>query len=256
TASEDTKVNEDLIIKSAQAHDQTDNVKPFKREWVWRNIILMLIVHLSATNGFFLAIYTVSWKTFLFTYFLTLCCSFGIQVGAHRLWCHRTFKAKLPLQIMLMIFDTLALENDIYEWSRDHRVHHKYSDTDADPHNSKNGFFFSHIGWLLSRKHPEVMAKGKTINMSDLDKDPVIQFQRSFYIPLVILIWGVLPTYLPHYLWGETIWNSWFTCVMFRYAVVLNITWCVNSAAHLWGMKPYDKSIVPVETTIKNYLFG
>lgn len=44
----------------------------------------------------------------------------------------------------------------MYVWVRDHRQHHKYSDTDADPHNASRGFFFSHIGWLMSKKHPLV----------------------------------------------------------------------------------------------------
>lgn len=55
----------------------------------------------------------------------------------------------------------MALQNDIYEWSRDHRVHHKFSETNADPHNANRGFFFSHMGWLLLKKHNDVKQKGK-----------------------------------------------------------------------------------------------
>lgn len=62
---------------------------------------------------------------------------------------------------------------------RDHRVHHKFTDTDADPHNSKRGFFFSHMGWLCCRKHPDVTKFGSKIDMSDLEDDKVIQFQRK-----------------------------------------------------------------------------
>jgi len=69
--------------------------------------------------------------------------------------------------------------NDIIEWSRDHRTHHKFSETDADPHNAKRGFFFSHVGWLLCRKHPDVIEKGKCIKIEDLLADPVLQFQRK-----------------------------------------------------------------------------
>jgi len=136
-----------------------------------------------------------------------------------------------------MILQTMALQNDIYEWSRDHRVHHKYSDTDADPHNSKRGFFFSHIGWLLCKKHPEVKRMGNLVDMSDLQNDPLVSFQRKFYIPLIILIWGIFPTYFPYYLWGETLWNSFNLCVIYRYVYVLNSTWLVNSAAHKYGMR-------------------
>lgn len=72
----------------------------------------------------------------------------------------------------------MAFQNDIYEWSRDHRVHHKYSETDADPHNATRGFFFAHIGWLLVKKHPEVLAKGKIIDCADILADPIVRFQR------------------------------------------------------------------------------
>lgn len=63
---------------------------------------------------------------------------------------------------------------------RDHRLHHKYTDTDADPHNARRGFFFSHMGWLMMKKHPEVFKKGKGIDMSDIERDPVVMFQKRF----------------------------------------------------------------------------
>ena len=71
------------------------------------------------------------------------------------------------------------LQNDIIEWARDHRVHHKYSETEADPHNAKRGFFFAHVGWLLVRKHPDVKEKGKAIEINDLYCDPVCMVQRK-----------------------------------------------------------------------------
>lgn len=73
----------------------------------------------------------------------------------------------------------LSVQNDIYEWSRDHRVHHKYSETDADPHNARRGFFFSHIGWLFVRKHRDVIEKGRKLDFTDLLDDPVVRFQRK-----------------------------------------------------------------------------
>lgn len=59
------------------------------------------------------------------------------------------------------------------------RSHHKFTDTDADPHNARRGFFFSHVGWLLVRKHPDVIKKGVTINISDLENNPIVVFQRK-----------------------------------------------------------------------------
>ncbi|GBO20125.1 Stearoyl-CoA desaturase 5 [Araneus ventricosus] len=69
-------------------------------------------------------------------------------------------------------------QNDIYEWCRDHRVHHKFTETDADPHNIKRGFFFAHMGWLMCKKHPDVIKKGKTVFLEDLWADPIVRFQR------------------------------------------------------------------------------
>ncbi|GBM82647.1 Stearoyl-CoA desaturase 5 [Araneus ventricosus] len=102
----------------------------------------------------------------------------GITAGAHRLWSHRSYKAKWPLRVFLCILNIVAFQNDIYEWSRDHRVNHKFTDTDADPHNIKRGFFFVRIGSLLCKKHPDVAKKGKTIFLEDLSADPIVRFQR------------------------------------------------------------------------------
>lgn len=66
------------------------------------------------------------------------------------------------------------------DWARDHRGHHKFSDTDADPHNASRGLFFSHIGWTLVKKHPEVIRLGKTVDLSDLTSDPVLVFQKRY----------------------------------------------------------------------------
>lgn len=81
---------------------------------------------------------------------------------------------------VIMVIQCFVSQNHIYEWVRDHRVHHKFTDTDADPHNAKRGFFFSHMGWLLIRKHPDVISKGASIDMSDLEKDFVVVWQRRY----------------------------------------------------------------------------
>jgi stearoyl-CoA desaturase (delta-9 desaturase) len=219
--------NNSVFIAESETEKSKTSVN-YKVVLVWRNITLMLILHISAIYGIYIGVFRAKWETILFTYVISILSSIGVQAGTHRLWCHRSYKAKLPLRIFLAIFQTMALQNDIFEWSRDHRVHHKYSETDADPHNSKRGFFFSHIGWLLVKKHPDVIIKGKTVDMSDVLSDPVVRFQRSFYVPLVLLIWGFLPTYIPHALWGESLWNAYFYCVMFRYCMTVNLTWCVN----------------------------
>jgi stearoyl-CoA desaturase (Delta-9 desaturase) len=111
--------------------------------------------------------------------FIGLCTGLGITAGAHRLWAHGAYKANRKLKIILLIFQTIAFQNSVIEWVRDHRVHHKFTDTNADPHNASRGFFFSHIGWLMCKKHPDVKKYGAKVNMSDLESDPWLVFQHK-----------------------------------------------------------------------------
>lgn len=155
--------------------------------------------------------------------------------------------------IYILIIILLFTKNDIYEWTRDHRVHHKYSETNADPHNSRRGFFFAHMGWLLVRKHPAVAEKGRQIDLSDVWDDPIVRFQRRFYIPLVLLFWAIIPISLPYYLWDEPLIILIFGN-FFRYVMSLHQAWLVNSAAHIFGGQYYDKAIQPRENRFVTYL--
>ncbi|CAG5905045.1 unnamed protein product [Menidia menidia] len=205
---------------------------------VWKNVIMMTLLHIGAAYGCFL-IPSAS--------HLTLLCALGVTAGAHRLWSHRAYKASVPLKIFLALANSMAFQNDIFEWARDHRVHHKYSETDADPHNAVRGFFFAHIGWLLVRKHPDVIEKGRKLELHDLLNDKVVMFQRRHYKTSVLLLCFFIPMVVPWYFWGESLWVAYFIPALLRYTMVLNATWLVNSAAHMWGNRPYDKNINPRE---------
>ena len=67
------------------------------------------------------------------------------------------------------------------------------------------------------------------------------------YIPSLALLCFAVPTFVPVYYWGESAWTAFFACGVMRYVALLNITWNVNSAAHLWGNQPYDQHINPRE---------
>lgn len=230
---------------------------PRKYELVWRNIAAFSFLHLSAIYGVYLLLTSARVYTIIFAMLLYCISVLGITAGAHRLWAHRSYKAKLPLRILLTVFNTIAFQDCAIHWARDHRVHHKFSETDADPHNAKRGFFFSHVGWLLCKKHPDVIEKGKSLDISDLLADPVLVFQRKHYMILMPLACFILPTMVPMYFWNETFLNSFFVATMFRWTIILNVTWLVNSAAHKWGDKPYDAQINPVETsTVALFAFG
>lgn len=234
-------------------HDCNAKLPPREYKLVWRNIILYIYLHVSALYGLYAIFASANWRTALFGLALVNLGNLGITAGVHRLWAHRSYKAKFPLRAFLVFLQTLAFQGSVIEWARDHRVHHKYSETDADPHNAKRGLFYSHVGWLLTKKHPEVFAKGKGIDYSDLTEDSLLKFQHKHYVYLMVFTSFFLPTFLPCYLWGETFLNAFFIN-MLRYCCGLNITWLVNSAAHFFGDKPYDRFINPVENKHVSFL--
>jgi len=228
------KMNNKNEVSSSKEIGSKPNT--YHMQIVWLSVFKITVLHVIAFYGAYLAVAQAKYQTVIWGYLIAMSSGFGVLSGAHRLWSHKCYKAHYSLRVLLMILETLALQNDIYEWCRDHRVHHKYAETDADPHNSKRGFFFAHMGWLMVKKHPQVIEKGKQIDLSDVLSDPIVRFQRKYYAPLVLVIWGLLPTLIPYYFWSESLIVS-FSLNMTRYAISLHQAWLVNSAAHMSGLR-------------------
>ena len=67
---------------------------------------------------------------------------------------------------------------------------------------------------IFLRKHPAVMKAGKTINMSDLEADPLLMFQHRNYMFCFLTAGFLLPTIIPNLLWGESLTNAYFMAVV------------------------------------------
>ncbi|KAJ3665681.1 hypothetical protein Zmor_001167 [Zophobas morio] len=240
------------VITDSQVIQNTTKVKQkkeYKWKFIWRNIALFSAMHIGAIYGLYLIFTSAQWKTTFYAWFLHVLSIEGMTAGAHRLWSHRSYKAKLPLQIFLIICQTLTLQKDAYEWAFLHRIHHKCVDTDADPHNSFRGFFFSHFGWLLIEPEPELVEKCKNTQYSDLQSDKILMFQKKYYFVFFAPVVGILiPTAIPYYFWNETIENSFFIATMVRFCFVGHTLFFINSVAHVFGTRPYDKNICPTES--------
>lgn len=83
---------------------------------VWRNIILFAYLHIAAIYGLWLMLTSAKWSTGIFAMTLYSFSGLGITAGAHRLWAHRSYKAKWPLRLILMIFNTLAFQDAAMHW--------------------------------------------------------------------------------------------------------------------------------------------
>ncbi|GMS95411.1 hypothetical protein PENTCL1PPCAC_17586 [Pristionchus entomophagus] len=265
---EDMFLAADLEVMEKMEDEVKEKRPPLKI--VWRNIIMFTILHLGALLGAYQFLFEAKWQTCFWATALYIGSGFGVTAGAHRLWAHKSYKATLPTRVFFMLWFTMAFQNDVIEWARDHRCHHKWTDTEADPHNSKRGFWYSHVGWLCARKTEKLKEMGAKIDLSDLYADPVLTFQRRthlwtyllllyfhllhcrHYYPLVALLCFILPTVIPVYYWDESAFVSFYVAAIFRFAFTLNCTWLINSAAHMFGYKPYDVTISPVESAWTN----
>ncbi|VVC39000.1 Acyl-CoA desaturase,Fatty acid desaturase domain [Cinara cedri] len=251
-----TVLTEDMVRKrkkSTMAEEELSRLPYSKSKIIWSNVLYIVILHGLAVRGLFY-LPTAKYQTIIFAYIVAGIGGFGVTGGVHRYFTHRSFKAKIPLQILLLACYTVSGQNTVPDWVRDHRVHHKFSETNADPHNASRGFFFSHVGWLMQRKHPEVSKRGRTVDMSDITNDPVIRFHTKYFTLLKLLLCFILPIAIPVLAWTENFIVSVFVAGFLRYVYNLNVTWSVNSVAHIWGHKPYDKRIQPVQNLIVSVL--
>jgi len=222
-----------------------------ERNFNWPMVLYLTLVHVAAVVGF-LNISSCRWQTLIWAFILWPISGFGITGGVHRLWAHRSYKASSLYRFVVMLCNSIANEGSIYHWSRDHRVHHKHSETDADPHNATRGFFFAHMGWLLVKKHPDVVKAGKELDFSDLEEDWVVMFQKNLDPWFALFMCFAFPS-LVSMTWGENFWTGFWVAGALRYCYVLHVTWLVNSAAHFFGDHPYDPSSWPAENPIVSF---
>jgi len=218
----------------------------------WPMIIFIVLAHAAAFMGV-MTIPKCHNYTLLWAFILWPISGLGITGGVHRLWAHRSYKASLPLKIFLMLANSMANQGSIWHWSRDHRVHHKFSETNADPHNATRGIFFSHMGWLFVKKHPDVIEAGKKLDFSDLKEDPVVNFQKILDPWFALFMCYVFPGLICT-LWGDSFWHGYWVAGALRYICVLHFTWMVNSAAHFFGDHPYDPNSWPAENPIVSFV--
>lgn len=161
---------------------------------------------------------------------------FGITVGFHRLFTHRSFEASPALRVALAIAGSMALQGPVIRWVSDHRRHHAHSDEPGDPHSPVvGGFFHAHVGWLWSdlRSRPTKYAKDllgdKTIRA--LDRRYLWWMAASLAVPTLLggLVGGSLEAAVSALLWGG------FARLFF----VHHVTWAINSVCHVVGRSPY-----------------
>jgi len=200
----------------------------------WLNVFFIIGLPLC---GFVAAVWTpLRWQTAIWSVVYYVATMLSITAGYHRLWSHASYRATLPLRIFLASFGAGALEGSIRFWARDHRAHHRYTDTEKDPYSVTKGLLYAHFGWMIMKQDPKL--KGRT-DVSDLNEDSVVVWQHRNYVPLALFMALIFPTSVAGLCWGDWLGGLVYAGII-RFFVVQQATFCVNSLAHWLGDQPFD----------------
>jgi stearoyl-CoA desaturase (delta-9 desaturase) len=173
-----------------------------------------------------------SWIAGLVLLYLT---GLSITGGYHRLWAHRTYQAHPALKIFYLLFGAMSLQNSVLIWASSHRIHHRHvDDIQNDPYSIRRGFWFAHMGWML-RDYPSSELDFK--NADDLKRDPFVMFQHRHYLLLALGMNFGVPLALG--LVFRDVWGFLLIAGLLRLVVSHQVTFLINSLAHLWGRRPY-----------------
>jgi stearoyl-CoA desaturase (delta-9 desaturase) len=182
----------------------------------------------------------------------------GITVGYHRLFTHRSFETVRPVEFLLAVLGSMAVQGPVLKWVAIHRRHHQHSDRPEDPHSPHHrgggitgvlaGFWHAHIGWIFRTDCPDLRRY-----VRDVRSDGLIRVASRLFGVWVFL--GLLiPTILGGALTGT--WSGALLGLLWGGLVRIflghHVTWSINSVCHLWGSRPFDRG----DQSRNNLVFG
>jgi stearoyl-CoA desaturase (delta-9 desaturase) len=212
-------------------------------------VIVLSLLHVAALAAFIP--WCFSWTgvtAAIVGHFLFGMC--GITIGYHRLLTHRGFVCPRWFERVLAVLGMCTLQGSPARWVAIHRVHHRESDEQPDPHSPLAGFFWGHTGWLLVRHRNLDRTGAYERYVRDLLRDRFyLEMERHDMWFFVYLAHAVALVAI-----GAAI--GWWTGgaaeavrlavsmavwgVALRTVVVLHGTWAVNSLSHTWGYRNYQ----------------
>lgn len=174
------------------------------------------------------------WIGALFVYFLTGC--FGMTMTFHRLLSHRSWNAPKWFEKVGTFLGTYGLTGSSLGWVAIHREHHRYSDTEEDPHSPEHDGFIK-TQWLSMFHRPNIRY------VKDLLRDPYHTFlhRNYFYIHFAaIAILTLIDPFSVVWAWGVPA------------AILWNAGSAVNTVNHMFGYRNYETQ----ENSRNNFLTG
>lgn len=167
-----------------------------------------------------------------------------VGIGFHRLWSHDSYKTNKYVEFILVLLSAGTLQGPALSWASNHFKHHRYTDTELDPHSplkykSKiKGFLWAHIGWMLVGEGSYKSID--KVTMVKLGKNNLLRWQLKNYW----VIAGAMNTIVPALVgflfgWSFVAAYAGFLFIGLGRALQQHITFCINSLCHFLGTQKY-----------------
>jgi len=189
-----------------------------------------------------LAPFLFSWRwLFISETIRFFCTCFGITLSYHRQLTHRSFKTSKFLEYVFAFLGCQAGQGPPIEWVCNHRYHHLHTDTPLDPHSPYEGFWWSHLGWIMDGKAAAEKPYFDYTNVKDMTCQPFYMFLERYWFRL--LAYRAYLTFFLGWFFGGS-WVGGMAAVCWTMSAPMVVAWhftsFVNSAAHIWGRRPYE----------------
>jgi len=215
---------------------RTSLLIPKNRKFYWPNVIYLVLSPVIAITlvPYYLFTQGFDWKIWAFTLILAMATSLSITGGYHRLFAHRSYSAKTWVKVLYLLFGGGAFQGSVLKWATDHRRHHRYVDTEKDPYNINQGFWYAHIGWLLVEDDPNF----KEQFAPDLLNDKWVYLQHKYYLFVAFGMGVIFPTLVGYGL-GSVL-GGFAVAAALRLVLTNHSTFFINSLCHTLGKQPYS----------------
>ena len=205
---------------------------------LWR--ALFVAIHLAL---FAIPFVEFSWTSVILFIVGTRILGFGVTLGLHRYFSHRSFRTSRWFQFLIGFAGTTALQKGPIWWVMQHRLHHKHSDTEADPHSPVvGGWWHGHLGWLFARD----LLSPQFGTVRDLTKYPELVWLDR--------LWMLPPALLAVACYGIDGWSGVVYGYCLSAVVVFHVTFAVNSLGHLFGGRRFETADGSRNNPVLGYL--
>lgn len=219
---------------------------------LWGALILPLLISVGGLVYFYQhGTIWQDWLTFIVFYQISL---FGLAVGSHRFFAHRSFRAPPWMETLLFMMGSTAFQFSPLFWASFHRKHHRYTDAEGDPHSpwvapqkfSSRFRYWLHSHFLWAYGYD---FDGVTLEYSKdwLSKPHIVwahRFHQLWGVGFIFLA-GVFEAFILLDLSGFL--RGLFWGGLFRLMVLHNSLFMINSLfGHVWGTRPFvtdDRSV-------------